>query len=284
MSEVRLLTAEDAPALEAFLAAHWTSSMFLRSNARQTPIGASGRFAGQYAAKFEGSRITDVAAHYTSFGNIILQAPTDVAAVAKACILQTVPINGVLGPWDQVETAVEDLGLRARRAMLDKPEILYALNLEDLQTPAILAEGTARCRPAVPGDAEGLAKWRADYCVEALSSPDTAETVQAARNEISYGIECGTVFILESDRPLAMASYNAQIPDVVQIGGVWTPPDLRGRGYGRAVTAGALIAARNAGTHKAVLFTPTTNQAAQRAYESIGFEAVGRYGAQLYAA
>tara|TARA_R110000868_G_scaffold19481_1_gene83770 strand:+ start:1831 stop:2688 length:858 start_codon:yes stop_codon:yes gene_type:complete len=284
MSEVRLLTAEDSPALETFLAAHWTSSMFLRSNVRQTPIGAMGRFAGKYAAKFDGARIIDVAAHYKSFGNIILLAPTDVAAVAEACVLEASPINGVLGPWDQVEAGVDILGLRERRALMDKPEILYALRLADLQLPAILAEGAVRCRRSVLSDIEMLAKWRTEYSVETLSAPGGTETARRARDEVAHGIEDGTIFVLESDGPVAMALYNAQIPAVVQIGGVWTPPELRGRGFGRAVTAGALSAARDTGTENGVLFTPITNLAAQRAYESIGFKAVGRYGVLLYAA
>ncbi len=284
MSDVRLLTAEDAPALETFLTAHWMSSMLLHSNVRQTPIGAEGRFTGRYAAKFDGARITDVAAYFSGFGNIIVQAPTDVAAVAKACVWDAGPVNGILGPWDQVQTAIDALALRNRRALMDKPEILYALTLENLQLPAILADGAVRCRAAVTADIETLAKWRADYSIETLSAPDTAETVERARADIAYEIDDGTVFILESDQALAMAAYNTRIPDVVQIGGVWTPPALRGRGFGRAVTAGALLAARSGGTAKGVLFTPITNHAAQCAYESIGFKAVGRYGVLLYAA
>ena len=35
-----------------------------------------------------------------------------------------------------------------------------------------------------------------------------------------------------------------RLPDAVQIGGVYTPPQLRGRGYARAVVAGSLLDAR----------------------------------------
>ena len=72
--------------------------------------------------------------------------------------------------------------------------------------------------------------------------------------------------------------YNARTAEAVQIGGVWTPVALRGRGYARAVVAGALQAAASEGVSRGVLFTPETNLPARRAYESLGFSVVGDYG------
>src|SRR2546425_12835478 len=73
------------------------------------------------------------------------------------------------------------------------------------------------------------------------------------------------------------------LPEIVQIGGVWTPPELRGRGYGRAVVAGSLLAARERNVRRAVLFADPRNTAAQRAYLVLGFELVGDYGLVLLA-
>jgi hypothetical protein len=72
VTEVRILTPDDTAALESFLADHWASSTFLRSNVLQTPIGQTGRFAGRYVGKFEDGRVTDVAAYYATFGNIVV--------------------------------------------------------------------------------------------------------------------------------------------------------------------------------------------------------------------
>ena len=79
-------------------------------------------------------------------------------------------------------------------------------------------------------------------------------------------------------KPLvATSTWNAQLPDCVQIGGVFTPPELRRRGYGRAVVAGSLVEAREQGVGRSVLFTGVDNPAARRAYEALGFEVVGDY-------
>jgi predicted GNAT family acetyltransferase len=82
--------------------------------------------------------------------------------------------------------------------------------------------------------------------------------------------------------PVAYAAFNAMLPDTVQLGGVWTPPEFRSHGYGRSVVAGALLAAREAGAGRAVLFTNSDNHAAQSAYRSLGFARVGDYGLVIF--
>jgi len=66
-------------------------------------------------------------------------------------------------------------------------------------------------------------------------------------------------------------------------GGVWTPPEFRGRGYARSVVAGSLVAAGKQGVARAVLFADPLNAAARAAYLSIGFAIVGDYGLVLFA-
>jgi len=86
-------------------------------------------------------------------------------------------------------------------------------------------------------------------------------------------------WVLEVEGALvAYTGFNARLPDMVQVGGVYTPPELRGRGYARCVVAGALQSALSTGASRAVLFTPESNLPARCAYESVGFEVVGDYG------
>jgi predicted GNAT family acetyltransferase len=65
-----------------------------------------------------------------------------------------------------------------------------------------------------------------------------------------------------------------------QLGGIYTPPDLRGRGYAKAAVAGSLMAARDRGASRAVLFT--NNPSAARSYEAVGFKRLGGYGLALF--
>lgn len=89
----------------------------------------------------------------------------------------------------------------------------------------------------------------------------------------------GSLFVLtRGDALVSMAAFNARIAEAAQIGGVYTPPALRSRGYARCAVAGALLAVRASEVRRGVLFTAESNQAAQRSYQAIGFRPIGDYG------
>jgi predicted GNAT family acetyltransferase len=67
----------------------------------------------------------------------------------------------------------------------------------------------------------------------------------------------------------------------VQVGGVFVPQELRGRGFAQRITVGLLQAARRDGAETAVLFA--NNPVAARTYEAIEFQQVGWYGIALLA-
>ena len=58
--------------------------------------------------------------------------------------------------------------------------------------------------------------------------------------------------------------------------------EARGRGVARAAVAGSLLHAAGHGAHRSVLFTGEGNLPARRAYEALGYEAIGDYGLLLF--
>jgi predicted GNAT family acetyltransferase len=84
---------------------------------------------------------------------------------------------------------------------------------------------------------------------------------------------------IEGGRPVSLSAFNAALPDIVQLGGIYTPPELRGRGYARAAVAASLLAAKQRGVARAVLFT--SNPSAARSYEAVGFQRLGDFGLVL---
>lgn len=284
---MRTLGDGDAEAVERFLVKHRESSMFLRSNARAAGLADSGAtFSARWVGAWGGDgALVAVAAH--CWNDIVLfQAPRAVEAVARAAVAASGRrVAGLIGPLHQVYAARTALGLDDAPVAHSAPETLYALSLAQLTVPAPLASGTLVVSPARPEDLELLAAWRLAYNAEALGDEPEPGDAAAARHEIETAIGRGDAFTLARAEaptvPLAYAQFNARLPDIVQIGGVWTPPAERGRGYGRAVTAGTLLAARDAGAVDAVLFTDAA--AAIRAYSALGFRAIGTYGLLLFA-
>jgi predicted GNAT family acetyltransferase len=161
---------------------------------------------------------------------------------------------------------------------LDETENLYRLRLAELKVPDQLASGQLRGRRLEPGDAELVTDWWVAYSVEVLGEEDTPQLLEAMRDGFQRRLEERKSWILEDGgRRVSMSGFNMAIREAVQVGGVYTPPPLRSRGYGRAAVAASLLDARDEGVEMSILFTGIANIAAQRAYTALGFEHIGDY-------
>lgn len=278
-AKIRILQVGDETLLEAFLLPRIASSMFLLSNTRSAGLVDQGQpYQGTYAASLIDERIVAVVALYWN-GNLMFQAATALTPLVRALLEATNRnVQGLIGPADQVQRAKNSLGIRDALVQMDEIEDLYFLDLSKLRVPADLASGKLSGRRIRPEDLDMQAKWRAEYVIEALGEADTPETHTQARRAIERSLREGRTWVLEHEcEPVASSSFNAAIKEAVQVGGVWTPPALRSRGYGRAVVAASLLEARDAGADAAILFTGKENIPAQKAYLSLGFEIVGDY-------
>ena len=61
---------------------------------------------------------------------------------------------------------------------------------------------------------------------------------------------------------------------MVRVGPVYTPPELRGRGYAGAATAAASQAALDAGVRQVVLYTDLANPTSNALYQRLGYRPV----------
>jgi RimJ/RimL family protein N-acetyltransferase len=283
---IRILGAGDERLLEPFFAAHPDTTLFFQNNVFVAGLADRGQpYQGTYAAALEGERLVALAAHYWQ-GNLIVEAPVALAEVARAAIAASGrPVAGLLGPWAQVAAARATLSLGDAAATMDSPDDLFALDLAALRVPPPLARGAVVCRSSRADEIPIVAAWRYQYRIELMGEPPGDDVRAMSRDEIERSHAEGRNFVLERDGALvSYAGYNAALPHCVQIGGVWTPREHRGRGYARAAVAGALLAARARGVARSILFTGVDNRAAQAAYRALGYERVGDYGLVLFAA
>jgi RimJ/RimL family protein N-acetyltransferase len=275
---VRVIRAGDKAPLESFLSRHPDTTMFLRTGLRAAGL-FDPRPPATYAAAFEGAAVVAAAVHAEN-GNVVLEAPVGLPEIVRTAVgASGRAVTGFLGRWRQTTAARAALGLADAPAQFEKPQELYALDLGRLVVPEALATGRLRCRRPTAAELPLLTEWRAAYRQESLNSPAGPALITSSRQEVERALADGAGWILEdAGHPVAYQQFNARLPDIVQVGGVWTPPDFRGRGYARAVVAGSLLAARAQRAHRAVLFTDDDNVPAQRAYIALGFERVGDYG------
>ena len=192
----------------------------------------------------------------------------DFAAAARA--LRGREVAGIVGRRDWVRGLEAALGLAGPRS-LDHDEPQFSLDLDAMTVP----DGPGRIVPMAEAPVAVIKAWMLDYQLATLHTP-ADRAGQLVKD--SYDVYCeqrSHVVLMAGDRPLAMTGFNAQLPHIVQVGGVYTPPDLRGRGHARRALALHLREARAAGVSRATLFS--ASDMAARAYQAIGFRQVGAW-------
>jgi predicted GNAT family acetyltransferase len=80
------------------------------------------------------------------------------------------------------------------------------------------------------------------------------------------------------DDPVALAGHSAVVGGMARIGPVYTPPAMRRRGFGAAVTAAAVRSAQRAGATEVVLFTDIGYAPSNAVYRRLGFQPVEEFG------
>lgn len=261
-------TAADAGAAEGFLAAYPVTSMYLRQNLRHR----AARPMRLWLAR-RGATICGVLG-LTGDGILLMQVPDPGLADLGAlpALLRGAPLTAMNGEAGQVARMQAALGIPASRVRMQRDEPLCVIDLATLAPAG--GEGT-RLRPFGSQD-DFLVGWRRDYMIEAGTVAPGPGAEEEARAEVARAIAADSHRLLEvAGRPVAMTGFNARLPDMVQVGGVYTPPSLRGQGHARTAVALHLAEARAAGARRAVLFA--ASGAALRAYAAIGFRQVGEY-------
>jgi predicted GNAT family acetyltransferase len=142
------------------------------------------------------------------------------------------------------------------------------LQLADLVVPSPNPEVTSR--RATAADRDLLIAWRTAYGVEVLGAGDDEPTRKNVAQFLDAQLATGNVWVATvNGQPVSLSAFNAALSDIVQLGGIYTPPELRGRGYARRAIAAQLLEARAQGTERSVLFT--SHPHAARAYEALGY-------------
>lgn len=128
---------------------------------------------------------------------------------------------------------------------------------------------------ATPVDRDLLVRWTLDFGMEALGDSDLAEaerTVDARLGEDDP--QARGLYLWVDGAPVSMAGYTGPTPHGIRVGPVYTPPELRGRGYASALVAQMSQALLDGGRSFCFLFTNLANPTANHIYEEIGYEAV----------
>jgi predicted GNAT family acetyltransferase len=185
-------------------------------------------------------------------------------------------VAGFFGPADQAQNVIDLLGLGNAQFAINACDAFYRLDLANLILPQNVRSDSFQMVDAERIDRNTLLRWLRAYEIEALGGEDTPALDSRIASRLVHALNDRNMWALVVDGvPVSLSGFNAELPDMVQIGPVWTPPEQRSNGYARILVAKTLLAARARGVTRAVL--STDSPAAAKAYEAIGFEGGGAY-------
>lgn len=273
---IRKADPSDTVAIAAFLDRHAETSMFLLGNLEAQGIGNTDHpYGTSYFLRETGDGITGVFG-CTNNGMLLCQLPglSVTEAQTYAHLLQGYTLHGMTGDAAQVGLILDALPLPGAQWALNRDDPLYRIAL-----PADVSE--APLRKAEEADIPLLTEWMERYLIETATAPAEG-AASAAPRHARMAVASGRVrLLIEDGQPVAMAGVNARAGTAIQIGGVYVPADLRGKGRSARAVAGLLHEEAATGAERAILFAASPQAA--KVYESIGFERVGDYRVALLA-
>ena len=264
----------DLAEIDAFLSAHVTCAMFPLTNLRQHGMSGDDPQAQDLWLMREAGQVTDVLA-LTHAGMVLPVLPSATYDMA-ARVLAGRKVTGIIGRQDWARGVEKACGLHGPYT-LNRDEPHFALDLPDLRLP----EGTGQIAPLAQAPADTIKSWIHAYMIEALDTPKAQADTEVFTRYDRYVAAGSHVVLMEGSQPLAMCGFNARLPLIVQVGGVYTPPALRGQGHARRAIGQHLAQARAAGVQRAVLFS--ASEQASNTYCALGFSQIGQWTLLLQA-
>lgn len=226
-------------------------------------IRSAGRIVGVFCLTRKGSLLIEA----------IVQEPIfDI--VLASCQKESIPITGLVGNWDFCHLFwkfLKDAKIIQKEVFTSK-EILYSIDLSKISHSP-----QDDVRLLTESDYTQWKPLRLDYIKETgfpneLSDEQLFELfADKAKKKISWGLFLNNTLV-------SIADLNAKALDLGQVGGVYTAPSFRQRGYSKSVMQHLSLDSRRLhAIRKLIIFTGEKNFAAQKLYESLGVKQVGYF-------
>jgi uncharacterized protein len=203
------------------------------------------------------------AAMQTPPRGLILAKPRDHAALERLVAAIDIELPGAVGALPEIEEFVKLWGRPAERVF---GQGIYQL---ERLVPPPPAPGTYR--EARGDDIELIVAWFTAFAEEALHGETIERRQIEARLESPHG---GVGLWEDGGNIVSLCGYGGPTPNGIRIGPVYTPPELRGRGYATSLTAQVSDRRLRAGRSFCFLYTDLANPTSNAIYERIGYRRV----------
>jgi len=183
-------------------------------------------------------------------------------------------VPGVLGPSEAAkgvaERWAEVTGVRYR---LERRQRVY--KLWEVVSPV---PERGRLRLATEPDIELVTQWWCEFHRGLFGETDQEEAGRAARFRVGEG----DIYLWENGQPVSMAMKTRPTRKGISLSSVYTPPELRRRGYATACVGELSRMLLEAGWEFCALFADLANATSNRIYQRIGYRPVCDYDEYVF--
>lgn len=156
--------------------------------------------------------------------------------------------------------------------------LAVSLRLFELREVSSPRGVSGACRPAAPDDAETLARWAKGFFEEIREPRDPSHYAA----EVARRIKSTRLFVWCDPHPVSMAGWAGRTPHGARVNFVYTPPELRGRGYASACVAALSRHLLDGGRRFCCLFTDLANPTSNHIYQQIGYRPAGDFARYMF--
>jgi len=178
-------------------------------------------------------------------------------------------VPGTVGPEEAAAVAAEAWMARTGRGS----HLAQRLRAYKLSRLAIPLPEQGRLRLATEEDVDLVAAWRCGFEREIHGKTDEERSLRASLDRI----QARDIFLWEDGRVVSLAMQNRPTRRGISVGLVYTPPELRGRGYATACVGELSRLLLASGWEFCALFADAANPTSNRIYQRIGYEPVCDY-------
>ncbi len=115
-----------------------------------------------------------------------------------------------------------------------------------------------------------ILKWSAAFHKECFGDDPSPSDIQRAETALNTG---RLVFWMDP-HPVSMATRTRPTPNTECVSFVFTPPELRGKGYASALVAALSQHILNSGKSRVTLFTDLSNPTSNHIYRNLGYQPI----------
>jgi uncharacterized protein len=211
---------------------------------------------------------TVAAAMRTPPYNLLLASPRDDAALEALAAGIDEELPGVVAAHPEVD----DFTRLWSRGHEFEPRVLRNQGVYALERVRPVPGAAGASRVATSADEPLLLDWMDAFGLEVLEEGDPGRAEARATVEHRLGADDGGFLLWEDGgEAVSVSGWGGPTANGIRIGPVYTPPELRGRGYATALVAELSQTLLDGGRTFCFLFTDLANPTSNAIYERIGY-------------